>query len=242
MSGLGLDRFRRRRQAVRRRRWWPWVVGVLVVAVLAAGTWAVGFSTLLSARQVQVEGLDTLSIADVRREAAVASTTPLARVDTDAVVRRVEQMPRVREVTVTRAWPRTLVVDVRERQAVAVVREGDTIRGLDTEGVLFRTYDSAPKRLPSVTLTSEGGESARTDALREIARVVTALDPEVARRVQRVQASSMDAITLVLSGGDQVRWGSASQSARKAEVLLPLLEVPAKVYDVSAPARPTTRT
>ncbi|MDO9378763.1 MAG: FtsQ-type POTRA domain-containing protein [Nocardioidaceae bacterium] len=242
MSGLGLERFRRRRQSVRRRRWWPWVVGLVAVAVLAVGAWVVGFSTLLSARDVQVDGLDTLSAADVRRQAAVASSTPLARVDTAAVAARVEQLPRVRAVTVSRSWPRTLVVDVRERTAVAVVREGDTIRGLDTEGVLFRTYRSAPARLPRVTLTAGGDARAREDALQEIARVVTALDPEVARRVQRVQASSMDAITLVLNGGDEVRWGSAAQSARKAEVLLPLLEVPADVYDVSAPARPTTRT
>jgi cell division protein FtsQ len=37
-----------------------------------------------------------------------------------------------------------------------------------------------------------------------------------------------------------VRWGSAEDSARKAEVLTVLLRVPAAVYDVSVPELPTT--
>jgi cell division protein FtsQ len=71
--------------------------------------------------------------------------------------------------------------------------------------------------------------------------VVGSLDPGIARKVDHVEVASMDAIALILSGGEEVRWGSASQSDLKARVLATLLEVDAAVYDVSVPEQPTTR-
>jgi cell division protein FtsQ len=50
----------------------------------------------------------------------------------------------------------------------------------------------------------------------------------------------MDSITLRLSDGRRVRWGSAEHSADKVSVLAVLLRLPARVYDVSVPAQPST--
>ena len=44
----------------------------------------------------------------------------------------------------------------------------------------------------------------------------------------------------MLRDGRQVVWGSAEDSAAKAEVLVALLKEPAKRYDVSVPGQPTT--
>ena len=46
---------------------------------------------------------------------------------------------------------------------------------------------------------------------------------------------------LELSGRGEVNWGSAEQSVLKSEVVVPLLALDARVYDVSAPTHPTTR-
>ena len=51
---------------------------------------------------------------------------------------------RWRSVEVSRAWPDTIRIDVTERQAVAVVDWEGSWRGLDEEGVLFRTYPKQP--------------------------------------------------------------------------------------------------
>ena len=56
-----------------------------------------------------------------------------------------------------------------------------------------------------------------------------------------VTASSRDSVELVLMSGARVKWGDASDSARKAEVLGVLLRQPGRVYDVSAPELPTVR-
>jgi cell division protein FtsQ len=46
-------------------------------------------------------------------------------------------------------------------------------------------------------------------------------------------------VTLGLTDGRTIRWGSADDSARKAQVLAALMSQPGKVYDVSSPDLPT---
>jgi cell division protein FtsQ len=55
-----------------------------------------------------------------------------------------------------------------------------------------------------------------------------------------VQVGGVDRISLVLSRGAVVIWGSDAQSGLKAEVLTQLLHQPAQTYDVSVPGQPVT--
>ncbi|MBB6626339.1 FtsQ-type POTRA domain-containing protein [Nocardioides sp. KIGAM211] len=229
-------RFARRQWA---RRWlaWKYVVALLVLVGLVAGAiWAVYFSSFLAVQGVRVEGVSTISAREIRDAAAVPSGEPLARVDLDRIRSRVESLAEVRSADVTRQWPDQVLVTVTERVAVAVVDMGGRIRGLDDQGVLFRDYARAPAGLPRVQTQGD----TRSDALREAARVVGALPRALAGTVDHVEVATVDQITLVLEDGRTVEWGSADESAQKAEVIAALLKRPAQTYDVSVPGQPTT--
>lgn len=229
--------FTRRRWA---RRWLSWrraLLALLVVGLLGLATYAVWFSAWLRAEQVSVLGADQLSVSEVERVAAVPLDEPLARVDLGAVSTRVQSLAIVKEVDVVRGWPHTVEITVVERQAVAVVQIGTSLRGLDEDGVVFRDYKAPPADLPRV-LTSSG---ASTESLREAAAVVSALPADLTPRVDHVSVATVDQIELALRDGRTVVWGSAEDSARKAEVLEVLLGQEASVYDVSVPSNPTTR-
>lgn len=231
----------RRRFARRqwRRRWLAWrrVLAVLtVVAVIGAAVWTVWFSTLLSVRSVEVTGTSMLKPAQVRRAAGVELGEPLVSVDLEAVRVRVAALAPVERVEVSRKWPDQVLVEITERTPVAVIDFGGTLRGLDKDGVVFREYRSAPAGLPRVTTPS----GTSVDALREAAKVVAALPPELTRIVDHVEVRTVDQINLALTDGRTVVWGSAAESAQKAEVLRALLRHQAKTYDVSVPGQPTT--
>ncbi len=221
-------------------------VPLLVVAVLgvvAGGAWLLLWSDALAVDRVEVQGTRLLDSATVEDAVGVRLGTPLARVDLDEVADRVEQLPAVADVEVSRGWPGTLQVVVRERQSVAVVEEDGHYRGLDGEGVLFRDYTAPPDSLPLVRsddLDQAATAAGRADALREVALVVEALPVTIARRVDHVELASLDSIALLLRDGTRVRWGSADESGLKADVLLALMEIPAETYDVSVPGLPTT--
>lgn len=234
----------RSRRAFARRQWsrrwlrWKYVVAALLLVVLVAvGVWLVYFSHALAVAQVDVRGESELSAQEVRKAAAVPSGEPLARLDLQAIRIRVESLALVREVEVTRRWPDTVVLDVTEREPVAVVEIGDRLRGLDVDGVVFESFRSQPEGLPRVVLADDPGR----DALQEAAAVVSALPGDLSRKVDHVEVASVDQISLVLRDDRTVIWGSAEESDLKGQVLGALLrkQPDASTYDVTVPGLPT---
>lgn len=231
----------RRRFARRqwRRRWLALrylLVPLLLLALLAGGVWAVWFSSWLAVDTIDVSGAQTVSADDIRARADIEPGEPLVRVDVAAAEVRVGSLAVVKDVEVTRQWPDGILVSIEERVAIAVVDIGGRLRGMDEEGVVFRDYRRAPPGLPRVE-TSIG---ATAEALREAAKVISALPDSLTLIVDHVRVETVDQISLVLKDGRVVIWGSAADSETKAEVLEELLKTPAKVYDVSVPSRPTT--
>jgi cell division protein FtsQ len=65
-----------------------------------------------------------------------------------------------------------------------------------------------------------------------------ALPQSLLRRVDVIDADSVQAVQLVLRNGAVVDWGNAYASQRKAQVLRALLQRHAAHYDVSVPDAP----
>ncbi|MDP9823506.1 cell division protein FtsQ/DivIB [Nocardioides massiliensis] len=240
-SAAAID-FAKRQRARRWLRWRPLVLAAGVLVVVGAAVWGVLFSSLLGVDRVEVEGTDLLSAATVRSAAAVPAGEPLARVDLAAAEARVEELVEVADATVRRGWPDAVVVEVTEREAVAVVVVEDRFRGMDETGVLFRDFARQPPRLPVVRISA----GTRTEALAEAAAVLRHLPPVLDGAVDHVIVRTVDDITVVLRDGRRVVWGSAEDSGNKGDVLAILLEqetgdAPVREYDVSVPGQPTTR-
>jgi cell division protein FtsQ len=231
-------RFARRQWARRWLAWKPVLAVVLLVLLLVGAIWLVYFSSYLAVQGVKVSGVEQLSAEQVEHAAAVPDGEPLVKVDLDRIRARVQSLAPVRSADVSRQWPDTVLITVVEREPVAVVEIGGTLRGMDADGVIFRSYAKAPATLPRVqTSTATGSE-----ALREGALVVAALPGGLAAKVDHVDVKTVDEISLVLRDGRKVEWGSAEQTEQKAAVLADLLTaVDAKHYDVSVPGQPTTR-
>lgn len=229
--------FRKRRIAGRWHRVRRYVIAALVLALLVGAAWAVFFSSLVTARDVDVTGTQTLGDARVKRAAEVPTGTPLARVDLAAIQARVESIASVRAAEVSRSWPHTVHIAVTERTPIAVIDRGDGLQALDSEGVLFGSYETRPRRLPLVRTEPD----TAAEALVEAARVIDALPQRIAARVATLEVASVDEIQLVLANGRRVLWGSAEDSTQKAEVLAVLLQRPGQQLDVSVPGRPTTK-
>lgn len=230
-------KFLRRQRA---RRWLVWrrVLAVLAVAAVVGGlVWLFFFSTVLAVKGAEVRGVEVLSAAEVEAVADVPLGEPLATVDLTAVEARVEGLAAVSSAEASRAWPDRIRIDVTEREAVAAVSWEGQWRGLDETGVLFRSYPERPVGLPEVLMSA----ATPVEALAEAAAVVQALPAAILDKVDRLEVESIDRITLELTGGSTVVWGSADESEDKAAVLEVLLRQKARVYDVTAPGRPTIK-
>ena len=224
-----------RRRAGRRRLVAAGVVA-LVVVLVGVLVWLVTASSALAARDVVVTGQRELGEARVRGAAAVPLGVPLARQDVDAIARRVTALPQVASARVERRWPHTVEVAVVEREPVLAIRQPDGFALVDALGVAYETRS----RVPDGVLLADADPGA-VPLLTDLGVVAAALPTELRDRVERVRATAADDIVLELRSGTTVRWGDASESPLKAQIVEALRSSRTSTIDVSAPHTPATR-
>lgn len=210
--------------------------GVFVLAVAAFLVWLFLLSTTFAADETVVEGEQLLTGEVITKAAAVPTDVPLARIDTGAIRKRVEELAEVRTAEVSVDYPNTVRIQVSERVAVYQIAHEDAFSWVDAEGVEFRTGQARSTSLPEVKLERDG-----TRIRRDVATVATHIPEAAKKKVTLIRAESVDRIEVSLEDRRSVVWGSADESELKSKVLEALLSVDAKVYDVSAPNHPTTR-
>lgn len=210
-----------------------------VVALIALG-WLVGVSPVLAVGGVEVSGVDPADRAAVEELAAAETGTPLARVGTDELARRIEaQVPGVAHADVGRGWPQTLTVDVTSRvPALAIRRDGGGVRLMDLDGVTFRTARETPKGLPAVS--AEEGAEVSADGVTAARTMLRALPESRRPAVRDVRVDEADQVSFALEG-TRVVWGDAADASRKAALVEVLLAKDVETIDVSAPDTPVTR-
>nr|WP_204261266.1 FtsQ-type POTRA domain-containing protein [Blastococcus saxobsidens] len=230
---------RRRRPPLRPRQRWSLRVAVLLT-VLAVIGWLLWLGPVLAVRTVQVDGLDTLTVEQVREVARIPDDVPLLRVDVDAVEQRVATLPQVRSVQAARGWPDRIVVTVAERVPVAVVGTPGRRSLVDAEGILFDTVTGDPPRgVVELEVADPGPDDAATVAG---LGAIRALPVGLREDVERVAVPGPERVELTMTDGTVVVWGGPDESATKGQVLVALLDriadgalEPAAVIDVSAP-------
>ncbi|MEV0741581.1 FtsQ-type POTRA domain-containing protein [Streptomyces sp. NPDC050549] len=228
------------------------VVLALVAVLLGAATvWLLYGSQWLRVEKVSVSGTEVLTPEQVREAAGVPVGGPLISVDTDAIEARLRRkLPRIDTVDVVRSWPHGIGLKVTERSPVLVVKKGGNFIEVDDEGVRFATVSTPPKSIPALELTLSRTASSAVGLrrfgedrlVREAVRVAGDIPAAVARDTQVVKVRSYDDISLELSGGRTVSWGSGDKGAAKARTLTALMKAAsgARHFDVSVPTAPAS--
>jgi cell division protein FtsQ len=224
----------------------------LALVLVAAGVlWLLYGSSWLRVERVTVSGTGLLTDDQVREAADVPVGSPLVSVDTGAVAARLrEKLLRIDSADVTRSWPHDVRVEVTEREPVLLVRKAGKFVKVDDAGVRFDTVSRAPEGVPLLELRPTRSGSAAASLrrfgparlVREAVRVAGDLPSAVARGTRRITVRSYDDITLELTGGRTVAWGSGEQGGAKARTLTALMKAApgAAHFDVSAPAAPAS--
>lgn len=222
---------RRFTQRSRRRRivWWS-SVGAIVL--LIGGSVAAAYSPLFAVEKITVAGASTLDPAAIEAALAEQIGTPLALVDSSEVKAALLAFPLIETYSLEARPPHDLTVRIVERTPVGVIRSDAGYTLVDAAGVALSTTTDQPAGQPLLEITggieSVGFESAGL--------VVRSLPADIRSQLTGVRASTADDVTLTLSTGLTVVWGSAEESPTKALVLARALAAnpEASTIDVSS--------
>ena len=220
-----------------RRRRLTWIVsGASLLLVVGFVTGAV-YSPILSLKTIQVEGASRVSSASVRAAVKAQLGRPLALVDFDSITRSLSKFPLIRSFVTETVPPDTLIIRIAERAPIATVATSSGFSVVDPAGIVI---DSGAERQPGLPLIELGAATSGSPAFTASVGVLLALPPKLLKQVDTVTAQTSDDVTLTLTGGQSVVWGSVDQSALKAKVLAAVITVGGATtkYDVSAPNHP----
>jgi cell division protein FtsQ len=187
--------------------------------------WAVLWSPLLNVRDVQLRGARHTTAEDVIAVMDLESGTNLLRLSTEEIQARVETLPWVKDVSISRVLPDTLQIRIKEREPAMVLSLASANWIVDASGrVLASGRDRDLPVLAGTNLSGiEVGTDLKADQLIGGLRVYRSLKPSVRKQVAAIFAPTPERITLALENGSQVRYGSAEMLRAKSNVLASLL-------------------
>jgi cell division protein FtsQ len=231
----------------KRPDWWKAAfIGLAAVALIGGVAWALLGSSFLVVRTVRTTG-SQVPRSTVLEAAGIKLGTPLARIDTGAIARRVERITQVQSARVTLSWPDSIVIWTRRRAAVFAVRAGKRYAAVDSYGVVLRTLASRPAGLIALQpaagqtdWTGPGQLLRRDRSVLAAGAIVRGMPAWLRGRITTVQADGPADVILILRGGVRVRWGSPGHGSAKAREMAILLRTNATYYDVSDPATAVT--
>jgi len=154
------------------------VLGVTLVAgASVAVAWAARRHIMTSPRfavtEVQVEGADHRSNETIAAESGIVVGTNVFALDLDGARAGILSDPWVAEVSLARRLPGTILVQVVERKAAAMLAMGDTFLAT-ADGEPFKRLEAGdPVELPLVTgLKTDSFSTDRDGAMRTVRRAI----------------------------------------------------------------------
>jgi cell division septal protein FtsQ len=159
---------RRQRSVARRTSRLPSRVLLAAFVLLALGALAflIYQSPLFMVREVKVEGAQRLTCERLTAVAAIPEGSTLLRLDATGIESRLEADPWVESVEVSRSFPSTVLLTVKEREIAAIVEIPSSKTGvpgknwlISRDGLWLDTFDATALAVESGESGAEDGES-----------------------------------------------------------------------------------
>jgi cell division protein FtsQ len=217
---------------------------VITVVLLSGLAYLLGWSSIFSVKSVEISGAPTAAVqVEIEKKSQIEVGQKLARVNPQSVSRKIEKLPWIDDVTISRNWLNGVVaIEIRSRQPLALFNS-DQVPGqtIDVEGQLFSLPGFNTSNLPVISARSP--ESAL-----EANELFTQLPENFRSQITSMMATSTNAFTLntIMDGREiRIRWGDSQDVALKISVINKLLQLPEnkriKLIDVVAPHAPIVK-
>jgi cell division protein FtsQ len=206
-----------------------------ILAVLVAFVIVGVYSPVMAFRDIEVVGANRIPAVEIQNALAGQLGTPLPLLDFDQIKSELSEFSLIQSFVTESRPPGTLVVRIIEREPVGLLTSTAGFDLIDRAGVVISSGPQRPAGYPVIVTQQGVGSAGFESAL----AVMTALPVELRAQLDTITAATTDDVTLTLTGGARVVWGSAEESEFKALVLAALIVTnpvgTVGEYDVTSP-------
>lgn len=199
---------------------------LLIVGSISGGIWLYR-SDAFRVQQVTVTGTEALNPHDLRQQVNLQDQS-MFTVSTADAARRLASLPLVRDVSVTRSWPQTIVIEIVERKPVVFWKIGNASYPVDEEGVVV-TGAVPPWGAPTIqyqgpATSLKPGDRVDADAVRLALRLLEVVPQVIGDNPFSFQYSPSDGLTLSTESGYLVTLGDSRDLDWKLAVWTAMLD------------------
>jgi hypothetical protein len=215
-----------------------------ILILFGAGSYLLGWSSLLTVKQIEINGAPTLiSEKTIAKSLNLSLGDKLARVDSRALANRLKANDWIESADISRNWINgKVVIDLQPRTPVALyTAPGKPQVALDASGASFQLMGQVPAGLPKVSSSSVASGLIAIE-------VFTEMPKEFREGIERLTAVSPTNILIDGKFRDrtmQIVWGDGEDLSLKIKVITALLELPEnksiRLIDVTAPHAPIVK-
>jgi cell division protein FtsQ len=219
-----------------------WTIAAFAVVFVATAAVTATYTALFAAKDIELRGSHRIPRAEVLSLAHVNGHSNVFHLDASAVERRLERDPRILEAHVTTSLPDHVLIEIIQRDPVAVVGTPEALVGAD--GVVI---GPAADTIDLPKLIAPDGGPVAAGALATAAATAGALDSALRRAVDAVVVNPDGRLEVRLAAGFSASFGDASDLDAKVASLGALLAwvqergVTVVSADLTVPGSPTAQ-
>lgn len=218
----------RRQRSIRLKRTTV-AIGLTTIAV-AVGWGAVSLTRMpvFAVTTVRVEGVSHLDADAVSRLAGIRSGSSIVWLPKRAIAERLVSEPWVKDVSIDRDMPHTVIIRVGERTPALVVDAGGAdLWTVSTDGLWLgkRTSETSLPVVRDVKdpAPARGGRVTNREVQNAV-RIAQGLSPELLRTTRFISAPTVEKTALVTTDDVEVFIGSSEDIARKDRIVREILK------------------
>jgi cell division protein FtsQ len=195
---------------------------LLILTILIASYLFVK-SNFFTVGTVTVEGNKYLQTEDVYRIAGIPERINIFRLDTSEIRTRLLKDLRVAEVDVSRRFPATIAISVKERHPLAYVASSYGFVQLDKQGIVLAAMKNIKQvNVPIITGIRLGsvyvGDRVETAPVKNVLTYLAALDEETLNQLSEVNIKPTGELVAYTIQFISIRLGNGDKLTEKAEL------------------------
>lgn len=195
---------------------------LLVLVILIAGVLFIK-SSYFTVGSVIVEGNKYVSVEEIYRIADIPGTINIFSLNTANIKMRLLHDLRIDEVTVSRNFPGTIVINIKERKPIAYVASNYGFLEVDKQGVVLGVFKNIKQiNVPMITGTrlenEYVGDKIQNQAVKNIVNYLSILDEVTLNQLSEVNIKSSEETIIYTLNSIHIRLGNSERLADKAKL------------------------
>lgn len=198
-----------------------------VVLLLVSTGYILLQSSFFDVQKILVQGNQAVPAAEIEKVSGLHQGANIFKLNLSQTADKIRLLPMIKDVTIKRSFPATVIIAVQERKALVLLPVKDGFIKIDNDGVYLQEGHIAGSALPVLTgftCTIPGlGKPVQADGLTDALKEVTQLDPSLRQGLSEIHFDGAGNLSIYTLDGVQGRFGSSDDLNEKCQMFIKVL-------------------